>query len=60
MPASTGPVEIPDVVARYFRAGGKIRRTYFCGKHGAVRSILVGPISCPTCSIESQGKGRGA
>lgn len=57
--SATPPVHVPEDVAAYFRAGGRIKRVTYCPEHGATRHALLGIGGCVTCEFQRRGrKGR--
>jgi hypothetical protein len=56
MSSSTPPVHVPEDVAAYFRAGGRIVATYYrhCPKHGYTRSKLAPPKHCLACNVNGR------
>lgn len=55
--SSQQPVQVPADVAAYFRAGGRIKRTTYCSKHGATHhALLTTGGGCVECEFRRKNR----
>lgn len=55
--SATPPVHVPEDVAAYFRAGGRIKRVTYCDEHGYTRhALLTGGGGCVECEFKRRNR----